>query len=60
LFQNLSTEEASLFPGKNGYTTPPLSTVGEAIGDYRTPRVIDGLAVYQQNEEIDSLEEGEQ
>jgi len=49
-----------LFPGKNGYTTPPLSTVGEAIGDYRTPRVIDGLAVYQQNEEIDSLEEGEQ
>ena len=52
LFQNLSAQEASLFPGQNGYSTTPLFTVGEAIGDYRPPGVIDGLAAYQQNEGI--------
>ena len=52
LFQNLSAQEASFFPGQNGYSTTPLFTVGEAIGDYRPPGVIDGLAAYQQNEEV--------
>ena len=52
LFQNLLAQEASFFPGKNGYSTSPLFTVGEAIGDYRPPGVVDGLAAYQQNEEV--------
>jgi len=52
LFQNLSAQEASFFPGQNGYSTTPLFTVGEAIGDYRPPGVIDGLAAYQKNEEV--------
>ena len=52
LFQNLSAQEASFFPGQNGYSTTPLFTVGEAIGDYRPPGNMDGLAAYQQNEEV--------
>ncbi|MEN8773653.1 MAG: hypothetical protein ABF379_12550 [Akkermansiaceae bacterium] len=31
----------------------------EAIVNYRPPAVINGLAAYHQNEEVDSLEEAE-
>ena len=52
LFQSLSAQQASMMPGLNGYSTTPLFTVGEAIGDYYPSGKLDGLAAYDQNEEI--------
>jgi serralysin len=44
------TTNPSQVQGLNGYTVDPLFTVGEKIGDYVPPGILDGIGAYSLNE----------
>ncbi|NES66248.1 MAG: hypothetical protein F6K24_13760, partial [Okeania sp. SIO2D1] len=41
------TTQPSQMIGLNSYETVPLFTVGETIGDYTPPGILDGLGAYE-------------
>lgn len=45
-----SVQAASMAQGENGYTvSAPLLTIGESVGNYTPPGVLDGLGAYKLN-----------
>jgi hypothetical protein len=47
---SFDTTEPSQVQGLNGWTVDPLFTVGEKIGDYAPPGILDGIGAYSLNE----------
>ena len=48
---DLAALGSSMAFGKNGYFVRPLHTVGESVGDYTPPGILDGLGAYELNNE---------
>ena len=47
---SFNTNEPSQIQGLGGYTTNPLFTVGETIGDYTPPGILDGTGAFKLND----------
>jgi len=45
-----TTNQPAQVKGLNGYTVKPIFTVGETIGDYAPPGILDGIGAFSLNE----------
>ena len=45
-----TTNQPAQIQGLNGYTVKPIFTVGETIGDYAPPGILDGIGAFSLNE----------